>query len=78
MSTLQGAIRLRSPQEHHDIDSRSYSCQKFCFDQIPESANEVTLLLYGNKKYNIRINQKILLATIKFLKDSARIDGALF
>ena len=41
-------------------------------------ANLVLLLLYGDKKYNLSINQKILKATIKFLKDSARFDGALF
>ena len=40
--------------------------------------NLVVLMLYGDKKYNLMINQKILQATIKFLKDSARFDGALF
>ena len=43
-----------------------------------DDTNLVALLLYGNIKYNLRINQKVLQATIKFLKDSTRFDGALF
>ena len=43
-----------------------------------DDANLVALLFYGNIKYNLRINQKVLQATIKFLKDSTRFDGALF
>ena len=43
-----------------------------------DDANLLVLLLYGDKKYSLTINQKILRATIKFLKDSTRFDGPLF
>ena len=43
-----------------------------------DDANLLVLLLYGDKKYSLTINQKILQATIKFLKDSTRFDGPLF
>ena len=37
----------------------------------------VHLLLYGDKKYDLSTNQKILQITIKFLKDSLRFDEPL-
>ena len=36
--------------------------------------NLADLLLFGDKKYNLITNQMILLATIKFIKDSSRFD----
>ena len=40
--------------------------------------NLVDLLLFGDIKYDSTTNQKILQATINFIKDSTRFDGALF
>ena len=37
----------------------------------------VHLLLYGDKKYDLSTNEKILQRTIKFLKDSLRFDEPL-
>ena len=38
----------------------------------------VHLLLFGDKKYDLATNQKILKATIVFLKESSRFDEGLF
>ena len=43
-----------------------------------DDADLIVLILYGDKKYNLTTNQKILKATINFLKNSARFDGNLF
>ena len=40
--------------------------------------NFVWDLLFGDKKYDLLINQKILKVTIIFLKESARLEEALF
>ena len=40
--------------------------------------NLAHLLLFGDKKYNLITNQRILQATIKFIKDSSRFDEALY
>ena len=53
-------------------------CQTYDNLSLLDDANLLVLLLYGDKKYSLTINQKILQATIKFLKDSTRFDGPLF
>ena len=45
------------------------------------SVNESDLLhvmLYGGNKFNNNINTSILTATIKFIKDTGRLDQPLF
>ena len=40
--------------------------------------NLVRVLLFGDKKYDLLTNQKILKVTIDFLKESGRFEEALF
>ena len=38
----------------------------------------VQLLLFGNSKYNINTNREILIASVKYLKNSLRFEEQLF
>ena len=45
---------------------------------VTNETNLVQLLLFGNSKYDFETNRKILLTTIKYLKNSLRFDEKLF
>ena len=45
---------------------------------ILDEVNLVQVLLFGDKKYDLITNQKILQVTITFLKETARFNEALF